>query len=39
MTRIIKKMRFYYYKNIKKYEYFTITENGKISNYVFTIKK
>lgn len=33
---MIAKLRVYFYKNIKQYEYYTITVNGKIENYVFT---
>lgn len=33
--KTIKKIKLFYYKNIKKYEYFTITKDGKIVSYIF----
>lgn len=36
---MIAKLRVYYYKNIKKYDYYTITVNGVIEDYVFTRRR
>ena len=35
MIELIKKIYIWYFKNIKKYDYFTITENGIITSYTF----
>lgn len=32
----MKKLLVYYYKNIKKLNYYTITVDGKIASYVFS---
>ena len=38
MKKTIKKMLVFYYKNIKKYSYYTITYNGIITDYIFSKK-
>lgn len=39
MKAKIYKLLIFYFKNIKKYEYYTITTNGGVSDYVFSVGK